>query len=47
MQDCGTEEFADNLLRDALAWSRDGRGKGQKDDITIVVIDLKNREDEL
>ena len=45
MQDCGIEEFADRLLRDALAWSRDGRGKGQTDDITIVVIDLKSSED--
>jgi phosphoserine phosphatase RsbU/P len=45
MRDCGTEEFADDLLREALAWSRDGRGKGQTDDITIVVIDLKSAED--
>jgi phosphoserine phosphatase RsbU/P len=47
MRDRGTEEFADHLLREALAWSRDGRGKGQKDDITIVVIDLKSSEDSL
>jgi sigma-B regulation protein RsbU (phosphoserine phosphatase) len=45
MRDCGTEEFADRLLREALTWSRNGRGKGQKDDITIVVIDLKSSED--
>jgi sigma-B regulation protein RsbU (phosphoserine phosphatase) len=45
MRDCGTEEFADRLLQDALAWSRDGRGKGQRDDITIVVIDLKSADD--
>jgi phosphoserine phosphatase RsbU/P len=37
----GTEQFADLLLREAIAWSRDGRGKGQEDDITFVVIDLK------
>ena len=37
----GTEQFADLLLRDALAWSRNGRGTGQEDDITFVVIDLK------
>jgi len=37
----GTEQFAELLLREALAWSRDGRGKGQEDDITFVVIDLK------
>lgn len=45
MRDCGTEEFADHLLQEALAWSRDGRGKGQRDDITFVVIDLKSPED--
>jgi sigma-B regulation protein RsbU (phosphoserine phosphatase) len=37
----GTEQFADFLLREAIAWSRDGRGKRQEDDITFVVIDLK------
>lgn len=37
----GTEQFADLLLREALAWSRNGWGTGQKDDITFVVIDLK------
>jgi phosphoserine phosphatase RsbU/P len=35
-QDCGTEQFADLLLREALAWSR----AGQEDDITFVVIDV-------
>jgi sigma-B regulation protein RsbU (phosphoserine phosphatase) len=38
---CGTAQFADLLLQEALAWSSDGRGKGQQDDITIVVIDVK------
>ena len=40
-QNCGTEVFIDLLLREALNWSRRGPGKGQEDDITIVVIDLK------
>jgi serine phosphatase RsbU (regulator of sigma subunit) len=40
-QNCGTEQFADLLLREALAWSRHGPGRGQEDDITILVIDLK------
>jgi phosphoserine phosphatase RsbU/P len=38
---CGTEQFADLLLREVLIWSRDGQGKRQEDDITFVVIDLK------
>ena len=36
----GTEEFAELLLRANLAWSSDGRGMGQEDDITFVVIDM-------
>jgi phosphoserine phosphatase RsbU/P len=40
-QNCGTEQFVDLLLREVLAWSRNGPGKGQEDDITIVVIDLE------
>lgn len=40
---CGTEQFVELLLREALAWSRDGSGKAQEDDITIVVIDLESR----
>jgi sigma-B regulation protein RsbU (phosphoserine phosphatase) len=40
----GTEQFADLLLRDALAWSRKGRGTGQEDDITFVVVDLMGNE---
>lgn len=39
------EQFAGLLLSDVLAWSQDGPGKGQEDDITIVVIDLKDRAD--
>ena len=40
MGNYGTEQFADQLLKVSLAWSSDGRGKGQEDDITFVVIDL-------
>ena len=36
-QDCGTEQFVELLLEEALTWSRNG----QEDDITIVAIDLK------
>ena len=36
----GTEQFADTLLQEVQAWSRNGRGRGQEDDITFVVIDL-------
>jgi phosphoserine phosphatase RsbU/P len=36
-QYCGAEQFVEQLLEEALAWSRNG----QKDDITIVAIDLK------
>ena len=36
-QDCEIEQFVDLLLEEALAWSYNG----QKDDITIVAIDLK------
>jgi sigma-B regulation protein RsbU (phosphoserine phosphatase) len=42
-RDCGTDQFVELLLREALAWSRDGPRKGQEDDITIVAIDLKGR----
>lgn len=37
----GTEQFADLLLQETLAWSRKGRGTRQEDDITFMVIDLK------
>jgi len=41
-----SDQFADLLLREVHDWSLSGPGKGQEDDITIVVIDLKNgRED--
>jgi sigma-B regulation protein RsbU (phosphoserine phosphatase) len=36
-QNFGAEEFIEQLLEEVLAWSRGG----QKDDITIVTIDLK------
>ena len=40
-QNLGTEQFVDLLLKKVLAWSRHG-SKGQGDDITIVVIDMKD-----
>ncbi|MGB0124150.1 MAG: SpoIIE family protein phosphatase [Silvibacterium sp.] len=43
-RDYGTEQFVELLLREALAWSGDGPRKGQEDDITIVVIDMKGPE---
>jgi sigma-B regulation protein RsbU (phosphoserine phosphatase) len=39
-QDLEAEEFVDLLLKAALAWSGNGTGSQQKDDITILVIDL-------
>jgi sigma-B regulation protein RsbU (phosphoserine phosphatase) len=39
-QDLGTEQFADLLLNEVLAWSRDGTEPRQEDDITILVIDI-------
>ena len=36
------EQFVDLLLENVLAWSRGGSMKGQEDDITIVVIDMKD-----
>jgi phosphoserine phosphatase RsbU/P len=39
-QDLGTEQFADLLLNEVLAWSRDGTEPRQKDDITMLVIDI-------
>jgi serine phosphatase RsbU (regulator of sigma subunit) len=42
----GAEQFADLLLQKALAWTGHGPAKGQKDDITIVVIDLTGRTDQ-
>lgn len=37
-QSYSSEEFAEALLRDVLAWSTEG--SGQADDITFVVIDV-------
>jgi sigma-B regulation protein RsbU (phosphoserine phosphatase) len=39
-QDLGTEQFADLLLNEVLAWSRDGTQPRQEDDITMLVIDI-------
>jgi len=41
-QSLGAEQFVDLLLKNVLAWSRSGSTKGQEDDITIVVIDIKD-----
>jgi sigma-B regulation protein RsbU (phosphoserine phosphatase) len=39
-QDLEAEEFVDVLLKAALDWPGNGTGSQQKDDITILVIDL-------
>lgn len=39
-QDADTEEFIDLLLKEVLAWSSNGPGGGQEDDITAMVIDI-------
>jgi sigma-B regulation protein RsbU (phosphoserine phosphatase) len=39
-QDLGTEQFADLLLSEVHAWSRDGSHLRQEDDITMLVIDV-------
>jgi sigma-B regulation protein RsbU (phosphoserine phosphatase) len=39
------EQFVGLLLSEVLAWSHEGPGQGQADDITIVVIDLKGGAD--
>jgi sigma-B regulation protein RsbU (phosphoserine phosphatase) len=39
-QNLGTEQFADLLLSEVLAWSRDGAQGRQEDDITVLVIDF-------
>jgi sigma-B regulation protein RsbU (phosphoserine phosphatase) len=39
-QDLEAEEFVDLLLKQALAWPGNGTRSQQKDDITILVIDL-------
>jgi len=37
----GAEPFVEQLLQEVLAWSRES---GQSDDITVVVIDVKEQE---
>jgi sigma-B regulation protein RsbU (phosphoserine phosphatase) len=39
-QGLGTEQFADLLLEEVLAWSRDGAQPRQGDDITMLVVDI-------
>jgi sigma-B regulation protein RsbU (phosphoserine phosphatase) len=41
-QSLGAEQFVDLLLENVLAWSRSGSTKAQEDDITIVVMDIKD-----
>jgi sigma-B regulation protein RsbU (phosphoserine phosphatase) len=40
-QSLPAEQFADELLREVLAWSTNASGAGQSDDITFVVADLE------
>jgi len=42
-QDLETEQFADLLLREVLAWSSDGTQSHQGDDITMLVVDIHGR----
>ena len=39
----GAEQFIDALLDELSRWSGHPRGEGQQDDITVLVIDFKNR----
>jgi len=41
-QNLRTEQFADLLSGSVLDWSRSGSGKGQEDDITILVVDMQD-----
>jgi sigma-B regulation protein RsbU (phosphoserine phosphatase) len=43
-QDLGAEPFVEQLLKEVLAWSWEDGQPGQSDDITVVVIDVKERE---
>jgi hypothetical protein len=38
----GADQFVDLLLKNVLAWSRSGSTGGQEDDITIVVMDIRD-----
>jgi sigma-B regulation protein RsbU (phosphoserine phosphatase) len=44
MQDSQAEPFVEQLLKEVLAWSWEDGQPGQSDDITMVVIDVKERE---
>src|ERR1700722_18871452 len=44
MQDLRAEPFVEQLLKEVLAWSWESGRPGQSDDITVVVIDVKERE---
>ena len=43
-QDLEAGPFVEQLLKEVLAWSQESGGPGQSDDITVVVIDVKERE---
>jgi serine phosphatase RsbU (regulator of sigma subunit) len=43
-QDLGAELFVEQLLKGVLDWSRESGQPGQSDDITMVVIDVRERE---
>ena len=43
-QDLEAELFVEQLLKKVLAWPRESGRPGQSDDITVVVIDVKERE---
>jgi phosphoserine phosphatase RsbU/P len=40
-----TEPFAEQLLNEVLAWSQKSNRSGQSDDITVIVIDVTEREE--
>jgi sigma-B regulation protein RsbU (phosphoserine phosphatase) len=42
-QNLGAEPFVEQLLKEVLAWSRESGRPGQSDDITVVVVDVKER----
>ena len=42
-QDLKAEPFVEQLLKEVLVWSRESGGPGQSDDITVIVIDVRER----
>jgi serine phosphatase RsbU (regulator of sigma subunit) len=43
-QDLGAGPFVEQLLKEVLAWSRENGRPGQSDDITVIVVDVKERD---